>query len=156
MEENNLNKIKISIIISSVLLVVALVVGVSYAYFSSISTSATKTVTTGKLSLTFDDSTAIINASNISPIARESILTKAVKKEFTITNTYVPQTISIPVTKKWANDSNYTNARPSSVTVKLLANGSDTGKTITLSSPNWTGQFTNINKYCILYIESRL
>jgi len=87
MEENNSNKMKISIIISSVLLVVALVVGVSYAYFSSISTSATKTVTTGKLSLTFDDSTAIINASNISPIARESILTKAVKKEFTITNT---------------------------------------------------------------------
>lgn len=71
----------------------------------------------------------------------------------TFTNTYTPETINIPVTKEW-NDEGYENSRPSSVTVKLLANGQEVaGKTLTLDATAttggdpWTGTFMDLPKY---------
>ena len=64
------------------------------------------------------------------------------KVEGTITNTHTPETINIPVTKKWVGPEG------SSVTVKLLADGVDSGKSVTLSSANsWSDTFTNLPKY---------
>ena len=61
---------------------------------------------------------------------------------YTITNSHTPEVTSISVTKKWVGPTS------SAVTVKLLANGSDSGKTLTLDAAgNWTGTFSNLPKY---------
>ena len=59
-----------------------------------------------------------------------------------ITNTHTPETISIPVYKKWVG----TVGGP--VTIHLYANGTDTGEKLTLSADNgWTDSFENIYRY---------
>ena len=59
-----------------------------------------------------------------------------------ITNSYAPETTVVKVTKAWVGP----KAGP--VTVHLLADGTDTGKTITLDEAgNWTGTFSNLPKY---------
>ena len=59
-----------------------------------------------------------------------------------ITNSYTPETTVVKVTKAWVGP----KAGP--VTVHLLADGTDTGKTITLDeAANWTGTFSNLPKY---------
>ena len=61
---------------------------------------------------------------------------------FTVTNAHVPETVSIPVTKKWVG------GKGGSVTIHLLADGVDTGKTLTLdASGNWMGSFSDLPKY---------
>ena len=59
-----------------------------------------------------------------------------------ITNSYTPETTVVKVTKAWVGP------KTNSVTVHLLADGTDTGKTITLDEAgNWTGTFSNLPKY---------
>ena len=59
-----------------------------------------------------------------------------------ITNSYTPETTVVKVTKAWVGP----KAGP--VTVHLLADGTDTGKTLTLDEAgNWTGTFSNLPKY---------
>ena len=54
-------------------------------------------------------------------------------------------TISIPVTKKWDDQNDRFGKRPTSVTIHLLANGVDTGKTLVLTAAGqWTGVFTDL------------
>ena len=51
--------------------------------------------------------------------------------------------VSIPVTKTWVGP-----VGADAVVVHLLADGTDTGKTITLSADgNWTGEFDNLRKF---------
>ena len=60
----------------------------------------------------------------------------------TVTNTHTPATTEVKVTKTWVGK------KGSSVTVHLLADGTDTGKTLTLDAAgNWTGSFTDLPKY---------
>ena len=60
---------------------------------------------------------------------------------FTITNTNTEK-VDVPVTKTWVGD------KGSSVTIHLLADGTDTGKTLTLDEAgNWTGTFSGLDKY---------
>lgn len=69
----------------------------------------------------------------------------------TFTNTpesKVPGQTSVSVTKSWEDNNNQDGIRPDAITVKLLANGADTGKTLTLSADNnWMGSFTGLEKY---------
>ena len=63
------------------------------------------------------------------------------------TNVHAPSQTSVPVAKVWDDGDNQDGTRPSSVTVHLLANGEDTGKTLTLSEENtWKGIFTDLNE----------
>ena len=81
-------KKKRTLLIVSLAIVLALVFGISYAYFLAQDESGTQTITTVNLGLTFDDSTPIVNAPNIKPITIEEVLaeeTKAVQKTFTLT-----------------------------------------------------------------------
>ena len=56
--------------------------------------------------------------------------------------------ISIPVTKQWQDENNWDGIRPASVTIRLLADGADTGKTLVLNAENgWKGQFSGLNVY---------
>ena len=66
----------------------------------------------------------------------------------TLTNSYTPETIQIPVTKNWRDNNDQDGIRPKVVTVKLLADGKDTGKTLALTeADNWSGSFTDLAKY---------
>lgn len=60
----------------------------------------------------------------------------------TVTNTYNPKTIDIAINKEWIGP------EAESVTIKLFANGEDTGQTLELyKENNWSGSFTGLNKY---------
>ena len=69
----------------------------------------------------------------------------------TLTNKHEPEKISIPVTKIWLDDENDRyHTRPASIVVRLYANGTYTGKTLTIrpdAEGNWYGEFTDLNKY---------
>ena len=67
---------------------------------------------------------------------------------YTITNTHTPEKISLPVTKTWNDNDDQDGVRPTSVTVVLVADGTDTDKTLVLSEQNnWTGSFAELDKY---------
>ena len=66
--------------------------------------------------------------------------------DLVFTNTYTPAKTEVPVKKVWKDENNQDGKRPSSVTVKLLADGQDTGKTLELNAANnWAGSFTNLD-----------
>jgi len=75
-------------------------------------------------------------------------MSKAQKYAVSYTNTFTPKETSVSVTKVWNDADNQDGKRPGSVTVNLLANGSATGKTATLSEANqWTYTFTGLLQY---------
>ncbi|MBQ5318500.1 MAG: Cna B-type domain-containing protein [Oscillospiraceae bacterium] len=77
-----------------------------------------------------------------------SVITGDYKQGLTVTNTHTPETISIDVAKEWDDENDQDGIRPDSVTIKLLADTVDTGKTITLNEAgNWEGSFTDLDKY---------
>ena len=60
-------------------------------------------------------------------------------------NTYTPAKTEVPVKKVWKDENNQDGKRPSSVTVKLLADGQDTGKKLELTEANgWAGSFKDL------------
>ena len=61
-------------------------------------------------------------------------------------NTYTPAKTEVPVKKVWKDENNQDGKRSSSVTVKLLADGQDTGKTLELNAANgWAGSFKDLD-----------
>ena len=72
--------------------------------------------------------------------------TVAYDDEKAFENTYTPAKTEVPVKKVWKDANNQDGKRPTSVTVKLLADGQDTGKTLELNAANnWAGSFTNLD-----------
>ncbi|HHU54107.1 MAG TPA: Cna B-type domain-containing protein, partial [Clostridiaceae bacterium] len=66
---------------------------------------------------------------------------------FTVTYVYTPTNISIQVTKAWEDDDNKYGSRPTSVVIKLFADGIDTGKILVLNDTNdWSGVFTDLSE----------
>ena len=66
---------------------------------------------------------------------------------FTIRNTYTPGKTSISVTKVWKDLENLYGERPEFITIRLLADGNDTGESLTLSEGNgWTDVFTGLDE----------
>ena len=60
---------------------------------------------------------------------------------FTVTNTHVPETVSVPVAKEWVG------GEGGPVTVRLLADGADTGQALRLSGDGgWEGSFGGLPK----------
>ena len=67
---------------------------------------------------------------------------------FTITNTHTPEKTALSVKKVWDDADDQDGKRPDAVTVRLLADGQDTGKTLTLNAANgWKGNFTDLDAY---------
>ena len=65
-----------------------------------------------------------------------------------VKNSYTPGKTSVQVTKAWEDKNNQDGVRPASVTVKLLADGVETGDKLTLTEANnWTGSFTGLDEY---------
>lgn len=66
----------------------------------------------------------------------------------TIVNTHESEKVSVAVEKIWDDMDDHDGFRPDTLTVKLYANGKDTGKTVTLSSENgWSASFSDLFKY---------
>lgn len=64
---------------------------------------------------------------------------------FTITNKYVPGTVSRTVTKVWSDNNNQDGIRPTTVTVQLYADGVAKGEAVTLNEGiNWTKTWTGL------------
>lgn len=53
-----------------------------------------------------------------------------------MTGTHTPAKISIPVTNVWDDADNQDGIHPDSVTLKLLANGEETGEVLVLDAAN--------------------
>ena len=67
---------------------------------------------------------------------------------FDIVNSHTTEKISLDGMKKWEDNNDQDGIRPDSVTMKLLADGKDTGKTAIASKANgWKYSFTNLDKY---------
>jgi len=100
---------------------------------------------------TFDDLPVYEDGEKIKYTVKEEGVPKGYTSTvdgYTITNSYTPETISIPVEKIWNDANNQDGKRPTSVTVNLLANGTSTGKTVTLNADNdWKGTFADLAKY---------
>ena len=65
---------------------------------------------------------------------------------FDVTNSYTPGKTQVTVTKAWDDADDQDGIRPATITVKLFADGTDTGKTISLSAAEkWTGSFTDLD-----------
>ena len=76
----------------------------------------------------------------------ESKVTGDATTGYTITNSYTPGKTQVPVKKVWKDADNQDGKRPDSITVKLLADGQDTGKTLELNKDNnWSGSFTDLD-----------
>ena len=66
---------------------------------------------------------------------------------YNITNTHTPEKISISGSKTWDDASNQDGKRPSSITVRLFADGTEViSKTVT-ANDNWSWSFTDLDKY---------
>ena len=90
----------------------------------------------------YKDGTEIVYTVKEDDIANYTVaITGDVTSGFTITNTNTEK-VDVPVKKEWVGP----KAGP--VTVHLLADGTDTGKTVTLSDSNsWTDTFSGLAKY---------
>ena len=84
---------------------------------------------------------------NIVMPPREQITTMVYASRYHDLGLYASQ-INIPVEKVWEDNNDQDGLRPDTVTVKLKANGDDTGKTLTLSKDNnWQGAFSGLDQY---------
>ena len=96
--------------------------------------------------ITYDTKTitATVTVADNGKGALEATVTYDDEKAFE--NTYTPAKTEVPVKKVWKDANNQDGKRPTSVTVKLLADGQDTGKTLELTEANgWAGSFTNLD-----------
>ena len=67
---------------------------------------------------------------------------------FTITNTHTPEKTALSVKKVWDDADDQDGKRPETVTVRLLADGQNTDKTLTLNADNdWAGSFSDLDAY---------
>lgn len=88
--------------------------------------------------------TATVTVADKGKGALEATVSYDAEKAFE--NTYTPAKTEVPVKKVWKDENNQDGKRPTSVTVKLLADGQDTGKTLELTEANgWAGSFKDLD-----------
>jgi len=67
---------------------------------------------------------------------------------YNLTNSYTPELTSVTVTKNWQDTNDKDGIRPDSITVRLLANGKDTGLVMKLTAEyKWVGMFAELPAY---------
>ena len=84
----------------------------------------------------------------VSVAGYQSSITGNAATGFTITNTHTPEKTAVSVQKVWDDADDQDGKRPETVTVRLLADGQDTGKTLTLNADNdWADSFSGLDVY---------
>ena len=72
--------------------------------------------------------------------------TEADGNTFNVTNTYIPETVQIPVSVKWDDANNQDGKRLDSVEAELYAEGQATGNKVTLDEKNsWKASFAKVD-----------
>ncbi|WP_018142773.1 Cna B-type domain-containing protein [Alloscardovia criceti] len=72
----------------------------------------------------------------------------ATYKGLNITNTHMPEQITVSGTKTWEDANNQDGKRPASITVHLLADGVDTGRKAEVrADTEWKYAFANVDKF---------
>lgn len=66
---------------------------------------------------------------------------------FTITNSYTPETVSVRGTKTWSDGNNQDGKRPASITVNLLANGKEIAENTVTANDDWEYEWSDLPKY---------
>ena len=66
---------------------------------------------------------------------------------YNITNTHTPETVQITGSKTWNDLNNKYLKRPDSVTIRLLANGTEVAHQVVTEADNWSWTFTDLPKY---------
>ena len=97
--------------------------------------------------ITYDTTiqTVEVTVKKVSATKLEATISKKAS-DLVFTNKYTPAKTQIPVKKVCDDANNQDGKRPNKITVKLLADGQDTGKTLELSEANsWTGAFTDLD-----------
>ena len=69
------------------------------------------------------------------------------KGDVVLTNTHIPSTVDIPVTKIWVDNDNQDGLRPAKITVKLLANGEEVARKDITSETDWKETFAGLPKF---------
>lgn len=83
----------------------------------------------------------------IVPEGYTSEITGDAKDGFTVTNTYIPEVISIEGVKTWDDADNQDGIRPESITVRLLANGDEVQSVTVTEAEAWSYKFENLPKF---------
>lgn len=68
-------------------------------------------------------------------------------KDFTITNTHTPETVTFNIQKEWYDEENNDGLRPNSITVRIKANDEEVQKAILSEETNWQATFKDLPKY---------
>ena len=72
-------------------------------------------------------------------------ITKNEENNYTVTNTHVPETTSVEVTKEWNDNNDQDGIQPDEIQVELLKNNEPTGNVITIKeAEGWIGRFENL------------
>jgi len=66
---------------------------------------------------------------------------------YNITNSYTPETVQISGSKTWNDLNNKYLKRPDSVTIRLLADGTEIDHKVVTEADNWSWTFTGLPKY---------
>ncbi|MFR3734164.1 MAG: Cna B-type domain-containing protein [Enterococcus sp.] len=67
--------------------------------------------------------------------------------QFVLTNTHVPDSLSVKGNKTWVDKENEAGARPESIMISLLANGRVVDRKQVSEKENWKYEFMNLPKY---------
>ncbi len=78
------------------------------------------------------------------PDTYTSVVTGDMREGYTITNTHIPYTMDIPVTKVWNDADNQDGKRPTSIEVILSANGTPVDSIELNENNDWTHTFTGL------------
>ena len=66
---------------------------------------------------------------------------------YNITNTHVPETVTVEGSKTWQDGNDQDGIRPDSITVNLLANGEKAQTLVVTAEDGWKWSFTELPKY---------
>ncbi|MFC6346518.1 Cna B-type domain-containing protein [Vagococcus carniphilus] len=79
--------------------------------------------------------------------AYESSVSGSSKDSYILTNSHEPETTQVSGTKNWEDKDNQDGKRPTSITVKLYADGKFVKETKVTADTNWTYQFKELPKF---------
>ena len=68
-------------------------------------------------------------------------------KDYKITNTHAPETVTFNIVKEWYDYENNDGIRPNSITVRIKADHEEVAKAILSEENNWNAIFENLPKY---------
>ncbi|MDD5923002.1 MAG: Cna B-type domain-containing protein, partial [Eubacteriales bacterium] len=81
------------------------------------------------------------------PEGYEASVTEDSQRNFTVVNRYTPEMVSISGKKIWKDQDNQDKTRPSSITVRLFADGKEAAHRTVTEENGWKYSFSDVPKY---------